>query len=673
MRALLIFLGCTFGICIIHAQTTITSNITTNTTWTSAGSPYLIQPAGGGTFIIESEVTLTIEAGVQVVFPSFPATEVKGTIEAFGQPFDSVYFAGAGGAPWSGFISSDSTGSLRFQGVQMDQIEFGITRFPQVILQQCQINQLNVGLLQCGKAGQGATAPEQILIEDSRFGSPTYFPPAFAITESDQVVMRNTQLYSGGLKDCVNSLMEDCELFNSIGAVEGGNALLIQNNVFANGGFLTLPLDSDIQLMNNRFEGNGVALLLDDPSGLAPNVWQGNSFCMDNPGASTVLFNTSAAVTDVDLSNNCWCTTDSQAIMAQFDIYTPNPNPNLPNIQISPYDSTCLPNQVYPGDANYDQAANVYDLLPIGLHFGTTGPVRPNASLNWVGQDAPDWSGTLINGVNLKHVDCDGDGTIGNSDTLAIVQNYGLTHNSQRPIQMNGGVPLYLDPLPASLLPGDTMELVLYLGNLDTTVQQIYGIAFSIDYDTSLVAEGGMRAEFDPTWLGDQGANLLTLAVDHRESGTFDLAEVRTDQTNVSGFGPIARIIVILDDDISKREIDFSLSFRSVLAVDANETSLPINAQAASSVIIASRAAELSNSWFRAYPSPATNELTVKLKHLTQAELRVFTLDGRQMRVDTIVGTSSWSVRSWSPGVYILEVRDQNRMYRQKIMVHPTD
>src|ERR1700757_1282778 len=70
-----------------QAETKITeSEIATNTTWTAAGSPYVLEP---GTVTVKSGVTLTIEPGVTVELnpkaESLQGTlSVKGAIKAVG-------------------------------------------------------------------------------------------------------------------------------------------------------------------------------------------------------------------------------------------------------------------------------------------------------------------------------------------------------------------------------------------------------------------------------------------------------------------------------------------------------------------------------------------------------------------------------------------------------------
>ena len=160
----------------------------------------------------------------------------------------------------------------------------------------------------------------------------------------------------------------------------------------------------------------------------------------------------------------------------------------------TPFDSLCQPGVVYPGDCNYDQVANVRDLLPIGLNYNQTGPTRPNATLNWTGQPAADWNRQQANGRDLKHVDCNGDGTIDLFDIPAIILNYGRTHMS---FKRSGGFPLDLRTrsMASSYLPGDTVIFDLFWGNMDTAVTNAYGLIFSMQYDTSQLKPEAIEVE----------------------------------------------------------------------------------------------------------------------------------------------------------------------------------
>jgi RHS repeat-associated protein len=79
------------------AETVVKGNVTTNTTWTAAGSPYVLEPA---TVTVSSGVTLTIEAGVTVEFNPKHETlsgslSVSGTIKANGTSASPIVFTSA--------------------------------------------------------------------------------------------------------------------------------------------------------------------------------------------------------------------------------------------------------------------------------------------------------------------------------------------------------------------------------------------------------------------------------------------------------------------------------------------------------------------------------------------------------------------------------------------------
>ena len=85
---------------------------------------------------------------------------------------------------------------------------------------------------------------------------------------------------------------------------------------------------------------------------------------------------------------------------------------------------------VWPGDTDTSNVVDNFDLLNIGLAYDSVGPLRPNATILWDDQTAPNWMITQPGiDVDFKHIDCNGDGMINADDTLAITQNWGEMHN----------------------------------------------------------------------------------------------------------------------------------------------------------------------------------------------------------------------------------------------------
>ena len=87
-RLLGVFLTLFFISPSLFGQTTISGVINTNTTWTAANSPYIIE----ANVLIPDEVTLTIESGVIVKFKSDTYLKIEGFLIAIGNESDKIVF-----------------------------------------------------------------------------------------------------------------------------------------------------------------------------------------------------------------------------------------------------------------------------------------------------------------------------------------------------------------------------------------------------------------------------------------------------------------------------------------------------------------------------------------------------------------------------------------------------
>ena len=90
--------------------TDVSGVISSNTTWTKANSPFSVT----GNVLVNSGVTLTIEAGVTVNFSGAYYLQVEGTLSAIGTAADSIIFTGSG---WKGIDLKTAGSTIKYSRI----------------------------------------------------------------------------------------------------------------------------------------------------------------------------------------------------------------------------------------------------------------------------------------------------------------------------------------------------------------------------------------------------------------------------------------------------------------------------------------------------------------------------------------------------------------------------
>ena len=141
-RRWIVFVFATVLFCVMPAvpasaagPTYVTSHISTNTTWTSAGSPYIVNI---GTLYVQPGVTLTIQPDVEVVMNQWLGVlMVKGNLQALGTQAEPILFtsgqdySGVGGAKgqWR-YIGFEAAGTGTLDHVEIRYAGFVASSAP---------------------------------------------------------------------------------------------------------------------------------------------------------------------------------------------------------------------------------------------------------------------------------------------------------------------------------------------------------------------------------------------------------------------------------------------------------------------------------------------------------------------------------------------------------------
>jgi sugar lactone lactonase YvrE len=269
---------------------------------------------------------------------------------------------------------------------------------------------------------------------------------------------------------------------------------------------------------------------------------------------------------------------------------------------------------VWPGDADENLIVDNQDILQIGLKFGQTGPSRSTISNAWQGYLASDWNDTLNNGKNTKYTDCDGDGSIGHNDTLAIGLNYGSTHPAKSgspSVIHSSNSDIYVVPNKLQYVGGDTVFADIHVGSNSIPQSAFYGTTFSISYDNSKVQSGTETFWFTNSWVGSINQSMIKLANIDTGVGKVDVGLVRITHTDTSGFGKIGTLRFVLKNTQSAGTLYFTVSN----GVKTNSSGVLSNLQSGTdSAVIVSGTTAIStiDGGLVVYPNPATNRITIQ-------------------------------------------------------------
>lgn len=217
---------------------------------------------------------------------------------------------------------------------------------------------------------------------------------------------------------------------------------------------------------------------------------------------------------------------------------------------------------VWSGDLNGDGRVSISDLLPLGRFIGLSGNVRSDIMLPYRGgQKSQNWPYEQPSGLNVKHIDANGDGLLSVADTAAISSHFGNVHsfvpNEVFPIKQYG---FQLVPNITELDSGDLLILDVILGSPSKPVIDLLGIVYSLNFAPHIFAPGSIYAEFyKDSWLTKGNASIQmskNTSMDVLQAGVVKAGAIVTDEiegfkpTGATGQGIIGKVYAIVTDEI---------------------------------------------------------------------------------------------------------------------------
>ncbi len=374
----------------------------------------------------------------------------------------------------------------------------------------------------------------------------------------------------------------------------------------------------------------------------------------------------------------------------QFSLSNVSANdPSGSNIPLNPGTLTVTISSllVWPGDTNNDGVVNQADVLPLGLHWSKTGPVRQNPSTSWTGQPATAWSPE-----SATYADANGDGTINQVDVLPIGLNWNKTHSTilaRKAITPFKTINKFNTPNLMIVINGDSdPDQDFFIDIIINEVSNLFGLSFELVYSpTSFI---------DPLSV-EQGTNnllgndLIFFPFINKNVG-IDTGKVsvgisrKFGQGGVDGSGLATRITAHMSPNAIIGQSTTTLTLENIQANDPDGNPIEFNASnfaLVTDVETASDNIPLGFALFENYPNPFNPETTIEYQLPQSAEvmLTIYDVQGHEVR-RLVHGTKSagyhsvqWDSRNElgkfvASGIYLYRIEVKSKVAGQRSYVN---
>lgn len=330
--------------------------------------------------------------------------------------------------------------------------------------------------------------------------------------------------------------------------------------------------------------------------------------------------------------------------------------------------------ELWPGDTNEDGVVSHFDFLPIGLGYNRIGPARNGEeNIIWNKTIGFDWiSNTPGTQVDLKNVDTDGNGIIDDLDANLISR---FWNNRVQPGIQNTpeirstGAPLVISA--QEIFASKPTALAINFGKEQVKAENVYGLAFAIEYDP--VKINAEKIVFTPSksWLGDPNSDLIYFQYNDAETGKLYLALSRVDGQARSGFGPIGELMLQANATAGDKT-NTELRISETLAIDPLQNPQGLTAEK-TALEVSTTVKTQEPQWaqyLRVTPTLTKGEIVLQ----TTQNLQIQSLDcvdaqGRVLFSKKGTTSSNLDLSNYHNGMYILRIQTNEGMLSKRIIL----
>lgn len=329
------------------------------------------------------------------------------------------------------------------------------------------------------------------------------------------------------------------------------------------------------------------------------------------------------------------------------------------------YKNAILPT-VYPGDVNQDGVVNHFDLLPIGIKYGSMGSPRheKDKSIVFLPTPAGNWM-TATRNVNDKNIDINGDGRIDTLDVQQLYPNFGKSWKSSSIVT---SAPSFYTFLTAKM-PQDTIDysegkISLPVKIESSTYLPTYGIAFN--YQLKYWTSSGV----DSLYSNKSSVSNFNLWAEKpllfytRNGGRDYVSAVRYNGKNGSSDGYAGVVEIVVEDvilglanigNIGKLTIDFS----EVLLIDNEHTPIDISPKPYTFYLrkVASSLSNANRETIEVYPNIVQDYFIIEKNTAHTHRYEIFNQMGQQIQSGTLSKKQTKIQNiTWTSGLYYLKI-----------------